>query len=769
MDLDQKLLDVLAEIKGAGSYATSGLQPFIFPGLMVAGFGTISFPILPDQAKQLIKVAKQAPFGKGKKTILDKNVRSGWEIDGKKVTFGNPDWESLLMKVLEIVKRDLGIEDRTVSAKMYKLLIYEKGDFFLPHKDSEKEKGMFGTLIIALPSRHTGGSLLIRFDGKEKAVNFSGTDSYHSLPYGAFYADCEHEVTPVKSGYRVCLVYNLIQQRGKEKIVISSLKQQVDKLTALFKKDANNSKPKIILLGHQYTPSNYSMEALKLDDRPKAEAILRAADNAGYYVKPALVTSYQIGDLVSDFYYDYRYDENGNETASNEGTMGDLFDDGIEIEHWMAGEVPPLKNLRFSEEDVISPVTLNEGEPIEKEAEGYTGNAGMEMTYWYHYGAVVLWPRKKQYEVLADLALVNQLEWMAYYNAHWQQVPKTEITAMKRIIARGLGINSSGRTINGAPLGEFLLRLQDEEFVKKKTVKAIAKVFGHIPIQIWLKLFEQYPAECFDATFEAVIFYKPNKEKLDETEDLDELDDEEYWEDLHDTFDFEYQNKPDHLGKVLSVLFTLVNHSTTRYLPFVSRQLQYLPDALRNIQLTKKGNGESVRHILKQLLLIMEKTKTADKQWLTEVIGILCDEMPRDYVNGVLLRTLLENGKKTRLSRKVMAVCKKDLEDRINNKPQPPATWTRPIPTTSRFKSEFAYLADFLASPTATQFDYKALKAHRSSMEYAIRKANVDLEMETIRKGSPQTLRLTKTTATYDRELKKWKEDVALLKDVDVW
>lgn len=35
------------------------------------------------------------------------------------------------------------------------------------------------------------------------------------LSYAAFYADCEHEVLPVRQGNRVCLVYNLIHNRSK--------------------------------------------------------------------------------------------------------------------------------------------------------------------------------------------------------------------------------------------------------------------------------------------------------------------------------------------------------------------------------------------------------------------------------------------------------------------------------------------------------------------------------------------------------------------------
>ncbi|CAN0450803.1 unnamed protein product, partial [Hapterophycus canaliculatus] len=41
---------------------------------------------------------------------------------------------------------------------------YESGGHFRPHKDTEKEAGMFGTLVVQLPtaSGHEGGTLLVR-------------------------------------------------------------------------------------------------------------------------------------------------------------------------------------------------------------------------------------------------------------------------------------------------------------------------------------------------------------------------------------------------------------------------------------------------------------------------------------------------------------------------------------------------------------------------------------------------------------------------------
>ena len=49
-------------------------------------------------------------------------------------------------------------------------------------------------------------------------------------------------------------------------------------------------------------------------------------------------------------------------------------------------------------------------------------------------------------------------------------------------------------------------------------------------------------------------------------------------------------------------------------------------------------------------------------------------------------------------------------------------------------------------------------------MENAIRDVEpIDLKMETIRKGTPHTLRLTKTLDAYEKARKEWKEDLALL------
>ena len=75
---------------------------------------------------------------------------------------------------------------------------------------------MFGSLVIALPTVHSGGALHLRHGGKEVIHDPSSKfdqPPYDSVSWVAFYSDVEHEVAMVESGHRITLTYNL-QENG---------------------------------------------------------------------------------------------------------------------------------------------------------------------------------------------------------------------------------------------------------------------------------------------------------------------------------------------------------------------------------------------------------------------------------------------------------------------------------------------------------------------------------------------------------------------------
>lgn len=740
-DFKKQLLDVLAQIKGSGTFVSSGTRPFIFPAMELQGVGEISFPVSTDEAKKIIQQAHKAPFGKGGETVQDSTVRSAWEIDAAKLTFANKNWSKFIQKVVEKVKSDLGIEGRSVSANLYKLLIYEKGDFFLPHRDSEKEPGMFGTLIIGLPSKHEGGELLVRFNGTTHTIDFSQPANDYQLSFAAFYADCEHEIKPIHSGHRVCLVYNLVQKEGSEKIALQPLGDFAERLAGILKTDGKDKKfPKIVLLGHQYTPSNFTMEALKGDDRPKAEALLLAAEKVSFYAKLGLVTCYQMGELVEN--YDGRKNRSGSrrwvddfydEQSTENATMGEVFDEHMEVEHWMKEGVPPLRNLQFGEEDLISAAKLNEGEPIEKNPTEYTGNAGMEMEYWYHYAAVFLWPRKSHYDMLIDLPTDNKLDWIAYYNQQRDTLNTSDFVLVNKLIENGFQ-NNGGDELNFNPLAEWLINLDDDKYVFQETSKILESHFNKISFEYWEKLLFKYTPAQFANIFATVG-------KMGE-------------------------------AKMLKHLLGMLNYFQSgdeASLAFITKQVKQIPGYLQLLNLAEMGSKETVKDIFRQTIKLSSRV-SEDEAWLEQTGEAFTRVLNRYFVNDVLAAVILKSDKKNMLCRNIMEVCLTDLRNRVKNKPQPPADWSRAVPSSTGHHSKiWQLLSSFLQSPTQQVFDYRKAQAERSDMEYAIKSVTIDLTMETIRSGLPHTLRITKTQQAYKKELAQWNEDVKILNKSEEW
>ena len=274
-----------------------------------------------------------------------------------------------------------------------------------------------GTLVVNLPSKHEGGELVVRFDGREEVIDFSKAGSY-KFSYAAFFADCEHELRKVTSGYRVCLVYNLLLANAP-KLMKTQSGKHVDEMVTILQGMASivsAELPKAVLLDHEYTQSNFSASALKLNDLPRVEALLEAAEKADYFAKLALMTHYQMGSCEPDGYYDY-YNQHG--TNEEGGSMGEIYEEYTQIEHWDKAGIPDLGEITIDQDNIITNIETGVGDPSEEEFEGYTGNAGMTMEYWYHYGAVILWPKNKHIELLRKRPVDVRLRWMDYFLNNW--------------------------------------------------------------------------------------------------------------------------------------------------------------------------------------------------------------------------------------------------------------------------------------------------------------------------------------------------------------
>src|SRR5208283_3943594 len=265
----ERLANLLDDAEAPGAFSTQILAPADALQVEVDGVGAVLTPVRAPLAKKLIAVAQPAKFGRGEQTLTDASVRDTWEITPALVTLGGPAWEATLGAVLDHVRDELGLPPTTkLQAELHAMLVYGKGQFFLPHQDSEKDDAMVGTLVVSLPSAHTGGELVIDHAGESKTYRASKEE----LTFVAFYADCRHEVTPVRSGYRVTLTFNLLSGNETPTHPAGPVTELAHCLTEHFTtpvtpryggRDLATPKRLVYLLDHEYTQRGLNWSRLK--------------------------------------------------------------------------------------------------------------------------------------------------------------------------------------------------------------------------------------------------------------------------------------------------------------------------------------------------------------------------------------------------------------------------------------------------------------------------------------------------------------------------
>ncbi|TFK61149.1 hypothetical protein BDN72DRAFT_477667, partial [Pluteus cervinus] len=168
--------------------------------------------VTEDRLNDLSAACAPASFGHGQQTVYDETYRKARKLDTDRFSALVDIHSSGIAQHVSNELLEGENSKRVLRFELYKLNVYEKDSFFKPHKDTPRAENMFGSLVITFPTRHVGGTLVLRHDGEEWAVDSSAILSRQpnpSLCFIAFYSDVEHEVLPLQSGHRVTLTYNL--------------------------------------------------------------------------------------------------------------------------------------------------------------------------------------------------------------------------------------------------------------------------------------------------------------------------------------------------------------------------------------------------------------------------------------------------------------------------------------------------------------------------------------------------------------------------------
>ncbi len=700
-----------------GDFWASGTCALPAPGLEVAGVGPVALPLLPVQAEQLMALAEPAPFGRGADTVFDPAVRQTWQVEPGKVTFRGQTWSGTLKHIVRRAADGLGVSG-AVTARLHKLLLYGQGSFFREHRDTEKADGMFATLVIVLPSDYEGGELVIRHEARAVTLDLRADDP-SEVGFAAFYADCRHEVQPLISGYRLTLVYNLLRQGGHP--APPSYDEEREGLSARLAAWGEDDPVKLIYpLEHAYTPAALAFDALKGVDSARAEVLLAAAERSDCEVHLALVTVEESGvaEHVDDHPRRRRWDDEEDQLEAVEVT-----DRSEELSHWQRpdGGNPGLGPLPCGEDEVAPPGALDAMEPTEQSFYEATGNAGASFARTYHIAALVVWPRRQRFEVLAEGGLAATMPALARLagacGGDAARPQWAEAHALAGAMLDQWRTETWSVAKEAGPFLDLLAEIGDTEHivacldrvvarcrVEPTAADSVARALRLLP--------SNAAADLLTRVVDGPAALEARAAILAACADLD-------------------------IASAAARLVAALPGATLPTDPWGGRRA-----------LSPAVVVDLVRALAPREPALLEAAVSTFLAW------------PATWdMDAVLVPAVLELGP---LSARLRDACLAHLRARVALPLEPPADWARGATLTCSCP-HCAEVARFLADPRRQSWELKAVQSTRLHVENTIAQSHCDLDTSTLTRGRPYTLICTKNLASYARRLAQRDADLGLL------
>jgi hypothetical protein len=779
-----RLAELLGGVVGRDASSARSTLPIDSLHVEVRGVGALGFPVPQAQARQLCAIARPARYGRGEDTLLDRRVRDTWEVPKSRVKIDRRRWHRALGPVLDRFCRDLGMPDGyELTADFHSMLVYGPGQFFVAHQDSEKDDAMVGSLVVTLPSSFTGGDLVVH--------SGTGTKRYRSsksaLSLVGFYADCRHEIEPVRSGYRVVLTYNLLlwgeptaAAADVDAAMVDGVASCLDEhfTTPMERRWRIAGPPEdppsrlVYLLDHEYTRRGIDWPRLKEGDAPRAAVLRAAAQKAGCDVVLALADVHETWSAFEPDNHSWgrrsrrrRWDFDepegeddwfGEDTSFDAGGTSDLdryeLDELIEsevtLDAWTEPEGGPARPVSSSVADgeVCASTSTGDLVPYAAEHEGYMGNYGNTLDRWYHRGAVVLWPRPLAFRVRAEAS------------------PTWAVDELTRLLGDGEEDAAGEHAASLAPIWADAAR-------------------GTTPEPTFLGAVLDAAGRLADADLAAMLLapFHPSAIQPEHAEPLVRLGDTYGTGWVHDLVDgwpaaAPFERTADHLrwavslprlcdplaaaGPVgLSIARTMARRSWRDLCGTFKQRLSLTPpsraqEALLDLAAPMLGLLEAAwmtrdAELREEVTAFLTADAGGTDDLLACTMAILRDPAARDpaWLAAAGLDQFAQH-------------CRTRLEARTSRPPRAGDDWSVSLP--SGCDCDLCHtLGEFLAHPTRRVFEWPIAQAKRQHVHHRIDDAELPVRHQTRRRGSPYTLVLTKTDELFTREQDARRQDEA--------
>ncbi|KAJ7754103.1 hypothetical protein B0H16DRAFT_1886776, partial [Mycena metata] len=233
------------------------------PCLNIDGLGTVGIPLSERDARAIIAAS---PNG-------GTNTTGTWEIPAEKIHFANPGWDIWIQKTTGVAASTaLTAYKISPSFALKKLVVHEPSSHTTHYKepiDDDESNPKIGDFIVILPGTFEGAQLQLRHAGQTKSLNFAHQSGLSTSVIAA-YSGVEHTLCGVSSGYRLSLVYDIVQpitQAGYRPVLpeMQGATQKLHNIMLSWKQDTSGEAPEFLacLLQHKYAKTpNFRAKSL---------------------------------------------------------------------------------------------------------------------------------------------------------------------------------------------------------------------------------------------------------------------------------------------------------------------------------------------------------------------------------------------------------------------------------------------------------------------------------------------------------------------------
>jgi len=762
------LATAIGQATRSAQFCVAGCLPVADPGLVVQALGRVTAPLKRGAAKTLIAACHVAPYGKGTETLIDERVRKTFELDPQMFSLGN-EWNTAITDATRTVADALGLPADRLEARLYKLLVYEKGGFFLPHRDSEKHDRMVASLIVVLPNPFEGGRLIVRHGAIEQKLTFKEAAAGKEARFAAFYADCEHEVERVTSGVRISLAYNLVLKPATAADPVEPMVPADTLVEAIRAWVARQpAEPLVFAMEHHYTEHGLSLDLFKGADRQLADLVVPAAAKADCLVHLAQV-SRRVSHFADDGSFGDSYSRFSYRTPRRHAIeIGETYEDDLNGTEWtdLHGKKQPWGEIAFDLSAVVSSIPIDDWKPTSEEFEGYTGNAGNTLDRWYHRSAIVVWRRDRHFDVVASSGAAASIPLFCSMAKKLAKTPKKHLETARRdcirfaaaIVTewpkRSLGYWNS-QSVEASPLDDLpkhLLMLHDRD-----TIAAfLTKLAGQDEV---LPLSPFVVTACHE--FGWTAFARELKYLIVAQTDQFGRRPEMPQRDVEWLSAVCCDSSPDPGRSILAGELCVIA---------VTQFCEPRPDRSAYAPRDSLGTTVAEKSLPPLLQALAASGRDEDLARVIRFVRDLPNEFTLDDGQVPALKLLIPWSQQRFGSvhpqfRSWLVAARGQLERATAREPTPPTDWARPATVDCRCQF-CSQLNAFLADPSHEVGRIPASEDNRRHLIERIGRHQCDVKHALERKGSPYSLVLTKTTGSYERAVKRFEDDRRLLSEL---